>query len=110
MTRKEIAIPPRPAQGAFVPENATEIRVDADLIIPGRGDPIENGTLISSVHKTTGGTGKILYVGPQCDVPSKYSGLKASATVPVVMPGLWDCHVHFFGEAEPSFDREWESP
>jgi imidazolonepropionase-like amidohydrolase len=62
------------------------LRIDADLLIPGRGEPVANGTVI-----TTGAT--ITYAGSSADAPETP---EATAThVPVVMPGLWDCHIHF---------------
>ncbi len=68
------------------------IRIDADLLIPGRGEPIGNGTVI-----TEGGT--ITYAGPSVDAPGTP---EASVTkVPVAMPGLWECHAHFSGMTTP---------
>lgn len=68
------------------PESHSE-RIDADLLIPGRGDPISNGTVIFK-------DGKIEYAGPQKDIPIQYVSTQTRATkVPVLMPGLWDCHV-----------------
>jgi hypothetical protein len=62
------------------------IRIDAALLIPGRGDPIENGTVVLDGDQIT-------YSGPTSDAPVEAGGV--DATVPVVMPGLWDCHIHF---------------
>lgn len=94
MTRN--SLPSRPLD---VPEidNADvddKIRVDAGLLIPGRGDPIENGTLVCGTSNASDSNerGKILYVGTTSDLPSKYSQLSV-VKVPVLMPGLWDCHV-----------------
>jgi imidazolonepropionase-like amidohydrolase len=61
-------------------------RIDADLLIPGRGDPIRNGTVIAEGPKIT-------YSGPTSEVPD--GAAEAMAHVSVVMPGLWDCHIHF---------------
>lgn len=62
------------------------IRIDADLLIPGRGEPITNGTVI-----VEGGT--IAFAGASDAAPDTND---APATrVPVVMPGLWDCHSHY---------------
>ena len=65
-------------------------RVDTKYLIPGRGEPIHDATLIWSADK-------ISYAGPSCDLPSRYQHLEPEADVAVLMPGLWDCHVHFFG-------------
>ncbi|KAK4501375.1 hypothetical protein PRZ48_007183 [Zasmidium cellare] len=67
----------------------TTQRLDADLLIPGKGDPIEKGALVW--------TGKTInYAGPHKDLPMEYRKLKASRHA-VVMPGMWDCHIHFLG-------------
>jgi len=60
-------------------------RIDADLLIPGRGEPIADGSVVFDGET-------ISYVGIQSDAPEQ-----ASVHVPVVMPGLWECHGHFFG-------------
>lgn len=56
-------------------------RVDADLLIPGRGEPIKNGTL---VYKES----KIVYAGEQFGMPREYAHIERTR-VPVLMPGLW---------------------
>jgi imidazolonepropionase-like amidohydrolase len=58
-------------------------RIQADLLIPGRGDPVPGGVV------TIDG-GVITYAGPP-------DGSEPDVRVPVVMPGLWDCHAHFMG-------------
>ncbi|KKY25042.1 putative amidohydrolase [Phaeomoniella chlamydospora] len=63
----------------------------ADLLIPGKGKPSTNQVVV--VEK-----GKITYVGDPNKVPSKYSRV-AVKRVPVLMPGLWECHSHFIGSS-----------
>ena len=63
--------------------------IQAGLLIPGKGKPSSNQAIVSE-------NGKITYVGAIDDVPSKYSTLEVQ-TVPVLTPGLWECHAHFFG-------------
>jgi imidazolonepropionase-like amidohydrolase len=64
------------------------VRIEADLLIPGRGDPIAGGTVILE-----GST--IMFAGPSSAAPDTPG---ADATrVPVVLPGLWDAHLHFAG-------------
>lgn len=78
--------------------------ITADLLIPGRGEPIPDGAVL--VQKK-----KILYAGPASSLPpSDGHALPPASTthVPVVLPGLWDCHVHFFGSTRQSF-REFTS-
>jgi len=53
--------------------------VFADLLIPGRGEPVKNGALVYE-DKT------ILFAGAQKNVPAKYTHLPHT-TVPVLMPG-----------------------
>lgn len=67
----------------------------ADLLIPGRGDPIRNAAVVLE-------EGKIAFVGLRDECPGKYE--KAPRVeVPIVMPGLWDCHTHFSGgSSDPS--------
>ena len=64
------------------------LRIEADVLIPGRGDPIRNAALI-----VDGPT--IAYAGPIEGAPSA-----AGATVvnvPALMPGMWDVHGRFMG-------------
>ncbi|KUJ18763.1 uncharacterized protein LY89DRAFT_706421 [Mollisia scopiformis] len=61
----------------------------ADLLIPGRVPPISKAAVV--VHN-----GEIEWAGVQSSIPIKHKGLDF-IHVPVLMPGLWDCHVHYFG-------------
>lgn len=67
----------------------TEFCITTDLLIPGRGKPIPSACLI--VKDT-----KITHVGPASDVLTHYSHLPKTH-VKVLMPGMWDCHVHLVG-------------
>ena len=64
--------------------------IRAGLLIPGRGEPIKNAAVI--IHG-----GKIAWVGLRSALPNKYNTITFTE-VPVIMPGLWDCHVHFSGQ------------
>ena len=78
------------------------MRIQADLLIPGRGDPVENGAVDIDGPVIT-------YSGPQAGAPG--DDKLEVVEVPVVMPGLWDCHAHLFGS--PSWSLEgvaWVSP
>ena len=66
--------------------SSVTLRIDADLLIPGRGEPIHNGTVITEGSQIT-------YAGLTSGAPTDAGD--ADARVPVVMPGLWDCHIHF---------------
>lgn len=64
-------------------------RLEADLMIPGRGPPVKNGVVVISGKS-------IQYAGPKSSAPPLVAG-EIVAKVPVIMPGMWDCHVHFLG-------------
>ena len=74
-----------------------QTRINADLLIPGRGEPLHHATLIFEASQ-------IVYVGHEANLPSELKNLKPQATVPVLLPGLWDCHVHFFGTSSINVD------
>ena len=61
----------------------------ADLLIPGRGEPMKKAAAVLE-------EGKIAFVGAQSDIPEKYKAAPCTH-VPVLLPGLWDCHTHFSG-------------
>lgn len=64
----------------------TATRIDADVLIPGRGDPITDASVVFD--------GPTLdYVGPSASAPQ----IATAHHVAAVMPGMWDCHGHFFG-------------
>src|SRR3989475_1567979 len=64
------------------------LRIEADILIPGRGDPIHNAALI-----VDGPT--IAYAGP---IEGAHSAAGAAVVnVPVLMPGMWDVHGHLMG-------------
>ena len=72
------------------------IRIEADLLIPGRGEPIAVGTVVID-----GST--IVYAGPASDAPATPD--TEVSNVPTVLPGLWECHGHFLGEQTPDPER-----
>lgn len=63
-------------------------RIEASLLIPGRGEPIVDGVLVLD-----GST--ITFAGPAADAPPSTGALLTRAAA--VMPGLWDCHGHLSG-------------
>jgi imidazolonepropionase-like amidohydrolase len=69
-------------------------RIEADLLIPGKGDPVRDGVVILDGPR-------IGYAGPAASAPPAVPGVPVSRAV-TVMPGLWDCHGHFLGTR--SFD------
>ena len=63
-------------------------RIEAELLIPGRGEPVRDGVVVLD-------GARIVYAGPAPTAPAS-PGAAVSA-VATVMPGMWDCHGHFFG-------------
>lgn len=70
-------------------EKADKYCVLADLLIPGKGDPIQDGCVIVEGKKIT-------YAGKASNSPSICKDLPTTRTK-VLMPGMWDCHVHLMG-------------
>lgn len=71
-------------------------RISADLIIPGTGTPIPNGVVIIK-------NGVIDFVGTKSDEPVMSGEYALDIQVPVLMPGMWDCHVHFMGASDIAY-------
>jgi imidazolonepropionase-like amidohydrolase len=63
-------------------------RIEADLLVPGRGEPVRDG-----VVAWDGPT--ITYAGPAAGAPP--AGQAPSTRAAAVLPGLWDCHGHLIG-------------
>jgi len=70
------------------------VRIDAATLIPGRGEAIAEGAIVFD-------SGVISYVGPASEAPGE-PGLR----YPALMPGMWDCHAHFFGITAISFEAD----
>jgi len=64
-------------------------RIEADVLIPGRGEPIRNGCVVID-----GPT--IAYAGPIEGAPKAPADARVDR-VPAIMPGMWDCHGHLMG-------------
>ena len=63
-------------------------RIEADLMIPGRGEPVPDAVVVLDGEMIT-------YAGAASGAP-----LTPAATlsqVQTVMPGLWDAHTHLLG-------------
>ena len=71
-------------------------RIVADVLIPGRGDPIEHGTVVMDRSEIT-------YAGPTDTAPAASSD-EDVVEAPAVLPGLWDCHTHFIGLSTPNLE------
>jgi imidazolonepropionase-like amidohydrolase len=64
----------------------TRQRIDAEVLLPGRGEAQRAASVVLDGRS-------IAYVGPTATAPDAESVVR----VPVVMPGMWDCHGHFTG-------------
>jgi imidazolonepropionase-like amidohydrolase len=68
--------------------------ITAEVLIPGDGEPLSDAALVAE-NKV------IVWVGAQAGLPKKYTDVPhKSYSVPYLMPGLWDCHVHFGGTSD----------
>ncbi len=76
-------------------------RIDADTVIPGRDRPFNWGSVVIKDKK-------IAWVGYQNAIPEKFKHIDRTP-VHVVMPGLWDCHVHFYGAQKISIDGFYQT-
>jgi imidazolonepropionase-like amidohydrolase len=74
----------------------TRHRIDADLLVPGRGEPLHRGTVVLDGDR-------IDWVGPTDSAPETGDDV-VHHHVPVVLPGLWDSHVHLTGLRTTSLD------
>ena len=63
-------------------------RIEAELLIPGRGEPVLGGVVVLD-------GARIRYAGPAAMAPPTPGA--AVSRVLAVMPGMWDCHGHFLG-------------
>jgi imidazolonepropionase-like amidohydrolase len=69
--------------------------IQADIVIPGRGAPVRDGVVVLE-------GARIAYAGPRAGAPQPSVPV---TKVRAVMPGMWDCHAHFFGMREFDLDR-----
>jgi imidazolonepropionase-like amidohydrolase len=76
-------------------------RIDAALLIPGRGEPVADATVLID------GT-QISYAGPAAAAPPDGGASRLRAQT--VLPGLWDCHTHFMGSREFDLARLVQEP
>lgn len=67
--------------------------VTSQFLIPGDGEPIPDGALVAERKL-------IVWVGRKHEIPQQYTSKPHKIhSVPFLMPGLWDCHVHFGGDS-----------
>ena len=63
-------------------------RIEAELLIPGGGEPVSEGVVIID-------NAAISYAGRPARGPATPGATVHRAEA--VMPGMWDCHGHFLG-------------
>ena len=94
-------IPPVSMDSIYIAFNRTDIvkqsRIDAEVAILGDGDLIINASVVVEGSK-------IIYVGETEHAPS----VDNSIQVPVITPGFWDCHGHYFGLKQASLERSFQ--
>ncbi|MGH3319236.1 MAG: metal-dependent hydrolase family protein [Streptosporangiaceae bacterium] len=71
-------------------------RIEAPLLVPGRGEPVHDGVVVLD-----GAT--ITYAGPAASAPATPAATVTRTAA--VMPGLWDCHGHLMGVRTLDLDR-----
>lgn len=76
-------------------------RIEAGVLVPGRGEPVRNGCVVIDGATLT-------YAGPVSSAPDT-PGAEVHR-VAVVMPGLWDCHAHFMGALTPDLSALATTP
>ncbi|MEU6432343.1 amidohydrolase family protein [Microbispora sp. NPDC046973] len=69
-------------------------RIEAEKLIPGSGNPVENGVVVFDDDV-------IRYAGPAADAPETPGVTPVRART--VMPGMWDAHGHFMGLRSADF-------
>lgn len=75
--------------GAVKEETRKYTIITTSLLIPGAGHPIPNAALVIEDKL-------IAWVGRSSELPKRFSEVShRSVSVPYLMPGLWDSHVHF---------------
>ena len=76
-------------------------RINAGLLIPGRGEPVRDATVLID-------GGRISYAGSAASAPATPGTVARSAAT--VLPGLWDCHGHFMGSRALDLARLPQEP
>jgi len=74
------------------------IRIEADVVIPGSGDPIRGGCVVMD--------GPVITYAGTVEGSPRPGPSDSTVSVPVVMPGLWDCHTHFSGIRSVSMEEQ----
>jgi len=73
----------------------TEYRIEASTLIYGDGASVEDAVVVLE-------GAAVSYAGPASTAPPTPGA--ESVSVPIVMPGMWDSHCHFFGIRQPNLE------
>ncbi|KAK4940388.1 hypothetical protein LTR10_019494 [Elasticomyces elasticus] len=90
-----------PSQPLSLPQAPTALAkhsthlISAELLIPGRGKPMTHVTVVIKDDK-------IQEIHSTASLPTHLQSLP-STKVPVLLPGLWDCHTHLLGSKSFNF-------
>lgn len=76
-------------------------RVEAEILIPGKGEPIRDGVVVLDGPR-------IAYAGAAAEAPTTRDASVSRAKT--VMPGMWDCHAHLFGVRTLDLERLATTP
>ena len=76
-------------------------RIDTGLLIPGRGEPVRDATILIDGPR-------ISYAGPAAGAPETPGVVTRTAAT--MMPGMWDCHGHFMGSRAMDLARLPQEP
>ncbi|KAM7190599.1 hypothetical protein V8F33_009389 [Rhypophila sp. PSN 637] len=83
-------VPIRDPETSTLANDSSGFGILADILIPGRGQPISKAALIVKDDI-------IEWVGPESEIPAQHQTFGFSR-IPVLMPiGMWDVHTHFMG-------------
>ena len=80
----------------MTPQPPGKLRIEAELLIPGRGAPVRD-----AVVDIDGSV--ITYAGPADGAPHDPRSAEP-ARARTLMPGMWDCHTHLNGGRPGTFD------
>ena len=72
-----------------------EYRIETPILIRGDGEAVADAVVVLDGPVVS-------YAGPASSAPPHAGG--DSLSVPVVMPGMWDAHCHFFGIRQPDLE------
>lgn len=91
---------PNTAARAANEECLDALRLDVDMLIPGKGPTVQQAALVF-----TPSNGTILYAGAVSEAPTSVGEHIVAPPGSIAMPGLWDTHVHFTGQRSTALEE-----